>query len=62
VYGLLVVQSGIAEAGQIFAVVAVTIALSIAAHSTTDVPVARLFDVEDIADVPSDAGRSAQRG
>lgn len=61
VYGLLVVQSGIAEASQIFAIVAVTIAVSIAAHSTTDVPVARLFDVEDIADVPSDAERATQR-
>ncbi len=46
VYGLLVLESGIVEAEAIFAVVAATIVLSILAHSSTDVVVARSFDGE----------------
>ncbi|MEO3786745.1 cation:proton antiporter [Actinocorallia sp. B10E7] len=46
VYGLLVLESGIVEAQPIFALVAVTIALSILAHSSTDIVVARWFDDE----------------
>ncbi|MCX2967761.1 MULTISPECIES: cation:proton antiporter [Streptomyces] len=44
VYGLLVLNSGIAEADLIFHLVAVTIVLSILAHSSTDIVVARSFD------------------
>ncbi|GAA0954958.1 cation:proton antiporter [Actinocorallia libanotica] len=46
VYGLLVLESGIVEAQPIFALVAVTITLSILAHSSTDILVARWFDDE----------------
>jgi NhaP-type Na+/H+ or K+/H+ antiporter len=44
VYGLLVLQSGIDAADEIFHLVALTIALSIVLHSSTDVVVARTFD------------------
>ena len=44
VYGLLVLNSGIAAADQIFHLVALTIVVSIIAHSSTDVVVARQFD------------------
>jgi NhaP-type Na+/H+ or K+/H+ antiporter len=44
VYGLLVLTSGIAAAGDIFELVAATIVLSILLHSSTDVLVARGFD------------------
>ena len=47
VYGLLVLSSGIPEADAVFRLVAVCIALSIVAHSSTDVPVAKLFDVPE---------------
>lgn len=53
VYGLHVLHSGAPQAEQIYELVAVTIALSIVAHSSTDVPVARLFRVENVADVPA---------
>lgn len=43
VYGLLVLHSGTPEAERIYGLVAVTIALSIVVHSSTDIPVARLF-------------------
>ncbi|MEO5878311.1 MAG: cation:proton antiporter [Streptosporangiaceae bacterium] len=46
VYGLLVLESGITEAEPIFQLVAVTIGLSIVAHSSTDIVVARWFDDE----------------
>jgi sodium/hydrogen antiporter len=46
VYGLLVLASGIAAADEIFHLVALTIVLSILAHSSTDVVVARAFDVQ----------------
>lgn len=42
-YGLLVVQSGLPQGLQIFRLVAVTTILSIVAHSSTDVVVARVF-------------------
>ncbi|GAA3223769.1 cation:proton antiporter [Pseudonocardia petroleophila] len=54
VYGLLAVQSGIPNASTVFEVVALTIAVSMVAHSTTDVPVSRAFDVEEIAGLPDD--------
>lgn len=44
VYGLIVLNSGIPAADEIFHLVALTIALSIIAHSSTDVVVARQFD------------------
>jgi NhaP-type Na+/H+ or K+/H+ antiporter len=44
VYGLLVLSSGIAAADTIVGLVAVTIVLSIVAHSSTDVLVARTFE------------------
>lgn len=47
VYGLLVLQSPVPGAQGLFDLVAVCIALSIVAHSSTDVPVARLFHVGD---------------
>lgn len=43
VYGLLVLQSGIPAADSIFHLVALTITLSIVAHSSTDVIIARRF-------------------
>ncbi|GAA2863817.1 cation:proton antiporter [Pseudonocardia halophobica] len=49
VYGLIVLQSGIPGGETVFALVVVTIALSIVLHSSTDVPVARAFDMEDVA-------------
>jgi sodium/hydrogen antiporter len=44
VYGLLVLESGIPAADEIFHLVALTIVLSILAHSSTDILVARAFD------------------
>ncbi|GAA0448169.1 peptidase [Paractinoplanes deccanensis] len=51
VYGLLVLDSGITAADEIFHLVALTIVVSIVLHSSTDVVVARFFD--DEADVPA---------
>jgi NhaP-type Na+/H+ or K+/H+ antiporter len=48
VYGLLVLASGTAAADEIFHLVALTIVLSILAHSSTDVLVARTFDAEHL--------------
>jgi sodium/hydrogen antiporter len=55
VYGLLVLQSGIPDNELVFDLVAVTIALSIVLHSSTDVPVARMLRVEPPDNLP--AGR-----
>jgi NhaP-type Na+/H+ or K+/H+ antiporter len=44
VYGLLVLKSGITAADEVFHLVALTVVLSILAHSSTDVVVARMFD------------------
>ncbi|GAA1033059.1 cation:proton antiporter [Virgisporangium ochraceum] len=44
VYGLIVLESQIAAADKIFHLVALTIVMSILAHSSTDVVVARAFD------------------
>jgi NhaP-type Na+/H+ or K+/H+ antiporter len=52
VYGLLVLQAGIPQGEEAFTLIAVCIAFSIIAHSSTDVPIARLFDVEDLTGVP----------
>ncbi|WP_326602242.1 cation:proton antiporter [Streptomyces sp. NBC_01799] len=54
VYGLLVLQSGIPQGQEAYTLIAVCIAASIVAHSSTDVPIARLFHVEDLAGVPAD--------
>ncbi|MGN9768046.1 cation:proton antiporter [Micromonospora sp. SD12] len=44
VYGLLVLQAGIPAGDEIFHLVALTIVLSILAHSSTDIVIARIFD------------------
>jgi sodium/hydrogen antiporter len=48
VYGLLVIAAGIPAADTVFALVALTIVLSILAHSSTDVIVARGFDAQSM--------------
>ncbi len=52
VYGLLAVQAGIPDAHHVFDLVAVTIALSIVLHSTTDVPIAKAPRVEPPDNLP----------
>ncbi|MBT2452614.1 cation:proton antiporter [Streptomyces sp. ISL-43] len=52
VYGLLVLQSGIPQAEQAYTLIAVCIAFSIIAHSSTDVPVARMFRVNELVGIP----------
>jgi NhaP-type Na+/H+ or K+/H+ antiporter len=52
VYGLLALQSGIPDSALVFDLVAVTIALSIVLHSSTDVPVARALQVEPPGNLP----------
>ncbi len=52
VYGLLVLQAGIVDSELVFDVVAVTIALSIVLHSSTDVPIAKVLRVEPPDDLP----------
>ncbi|WIN00824.1 cation:proton antiporter [Actinoplanes oblitus] len=59
VYGLLVLESGITAADDIFHLVAVTIVLSILLHSSTDVVVARAFDEQ--AEVPAWYGMLRRR-
>ncbi|MFD4016695.1 cation:proton antiporter [Streptomyces sindenensis] len=54
VYGLLVLQAGIPSGEEAFTLIAVTIAFSIIAHSSTDVPIARIFDVEELVGIPDD--------
>ncbi|WP_396929087.1 cation:proton antiporter [Mycolicibacterium sp.] len=53
VYGLLALQSGIPESELVFDLVAVTIALSIVLHSSTDVPVARMLRIEPPDNLPA---------
>jgi NhaP-type Na+/H+ or K+/H+ antiporter len=53
VYGLLALQSGIPDNQLVFDLVAVTIALSIVLHSSTDVPVAKLLRVEPPDNLPA---------
>ncbi|WP_439381120.1 cation:proton antiporter [Amycolatopsis lexingtonensis] len=53
VYGLLALQSGIPDAELVFDLVAVTIALSIVLHSSTDVPVARVLSFEPPDNLPT---------
>ncbi|UJW31563.1 cation:proton antiporter [Saccharothrix sp. AJ9571] len=58
VYGLLALQSGIPDNEVVFDLVAVTIALSIVLHSSTDVPVARALRVEPPDNLPTGRHRS----
>ncbi len=60
VYGLLVLQSGIPDSRQVFDLVAVTIALSIVLHSSSDVPIARMLRLEPPDNLPT--GRSDRDG
>lgn len=48
VYGLIVLESGIDLADELFHLAALTVSLSILAHSSTDVVVARQFVTEDL--------------
>ncbi|VBA35176.1 K(+)/H(+) antiporter NhaP [Mycobacterium innocens] len=52
VYGLLGLQTGIGNRELVFDIVAVTIALSIALHSSTDAPIAKVLRVEPPDDLP----------
>lgn len=52
VYGLLVLDAGLDVSQPVFDLVAVCIALSIAVHSSTDVPIARMFDVTEALNPP----------
>ncbi|MBQ0878258.1 MULTISPECIES: cation:proton antiporter [Streptomyces] len=61
VYGLLVLQAGIPQGEEAFTLIAVTIAFSIVAHSSTDVPIARIFDVEKLIGLPDDDGNPRHR-
>jgi len=66
VYGLLAVQAGIPSGDHVFDLVAVTIALSIVLHSSTDVPVAKALRVEPPDNLPcgpvSETDDEARRG
>lgn len=53
VYGLLVLGSGVPRAAEVFNLVAITIVLSIVAHSTTDVPVAKKLRMDTPSGLPS---------
>ena len=53
VYGLLVLQAGIPEGAKLFDLIAVTIALSIILHSSTDVPVAHKLRIEPPDHLPA---------
>ncbi|MFJ6935487.1 cation:proton antiporter [Streptomyces sp. NPDC101132] len=63
VYGLLVLQAGIPQGQQAYTLIAVCIAFSIIAHSSTDVPIARLFHVDEDSDIavgePLPAGQAS---
>ncbi len=58
VYGILVLESGIARADELFHLVGLTITLSILAHSSTDVVVARQFH-EAEQEAEQEAGHQA---
>ncbi len=61
VYGLLVLGSGDPEAQAAFTLIAICIAVSIVAHSSTDVPIARMFDVEEEAGIPEPRHEDGER-
>lgn len=52
VYGLLVLQAGLPTGDHVFDLVAITIALSIVLHSSTDVPIAKALRVEPPDNLP----------
>lgn len=66
VYGLIVLESGIPDAEMVFALIVATVAVSIALHSTTDVPVANLLgahpDTPGAHDVDADATETTEVG
>jgi NhaP-type Na+/H+ or K+/H+ antiporter len=53
VYGLLILQAGIPDGQKVFDLIAVTIALSIVLHSSTDVPVAHKLRIEPPDHLPA---------
>ena len=53
VYGLLILQAGLPNGEKLFDLIAVTIALSIILHSSTDVPVARMLRIEPPDHLPA---------
>jgi len=57
VYGLLVLESAIPAADKVFHLVALTIVLSILAHSSTDIIVARSFEGADLTPEPGSTAR-----
>ncbi|MCD9904535.1 cation:proton antiporter, partial [Streptomyces sp. MT29] len=61
VYGLLVLQAGIPQGEEAFTLIAVTMAFSIVAHSSTDVPIARIFDVEELVGIRDDHKETPRR-
>ena len=58
VYGLLVLQARVPQGEKLFDLIAVTIALSIILHSSTDVPVAKKLRIEPPANLPTAQGNS----
>jgi sodium/hydrogen antiporter len=62
VYGLIVLESGIDLAEELFALVALVVVLSILAHSSTDVLLAKQLVNEERDDEPADADAPGQRG
>lgn len=62
VYGLLVLESGIPAADEVFHLVALTIVLSIIAHSSTDIVVARTFEGADLTPKPTASPDAAATG
>jgi sodium/hydrogen antiporter len=59
VYGLLVLQAGIPQGKEAYTLIAVCIAASKMAHSSTEVPIARLFHIDDLAGIPGDHDEAA---
>jgi NhaP-type Na+/H+ or K+/H+ antiporter len=59
VYGLLALQAGIPAGDHVFDLVAITIALSIVLHSSTDVPVAKALRVEPPDNLPTGSPATA---
>jgi hypothetical protein len=53
VYGLLAAQAGIPTGDRVFDLVAITIALSIVLHSSTDVPIVKALRVEPPDNLPA---------
>lgn len=60
-YGVIVLSSGIPEADVVFAVVAVTVLVSVVAHSSTDVAVARWLERGADRDTPDTDGDAPGR-